>query len=212
MFIYLITNLVNGKYYVGKTEQPPLRRWSAHKADSLKRPERAPLLYRAMRKYGTDSFRFDVIAAATTVEQLNALEQLWICVLRSADPTVGYNLTLGGTGGVPNTATREKLRAPKSAEHRKHLSESKVGNTDVSSMVTAVARAKAWATRRRNTSLTRGVSDSTRAAMSLAARNRARLNPKHLVAARAARRAQVRGPHGEFISSAPRKETQNGMA
>lgn|SRR5208282_3932566 len=198
MFIYLITNAVNGKYYVGKTELRPQKRWHDHCSCSRRHPERAPLLYRAMNKYGMSAFAFEVIAEASSAEQLNALEQLWILALNSANPVHGYNLTLGGTGGPPSDITREKLRCPKSEEHKRNLSEAKRG-CDVSHMASAASRAKAWATRRRNTSLINGMSTTTRMRMSQAASQRAVEHPEHLVTARASRRPQVRGPLGTFI-------------
>jgi len=204
VFIYLITNAVNGKYYVGMTELRPQKRWHDHCSCSRRHPERAPLLYRAMNKYGLSYFSFEVIAEASSPEQLNMLEQLWIWALRSSDPTVGYNLTLGGTGGPPTEMTRDKLRGPKSEEHKRNLSEAKKG-CDVSHMASATTRAKAWATRRRNTSLIHGMSITTRIRMSKAASRRAVEHPEHLVTARASRRPQVRGPLGTFVPRDPER-------
>src|SRR5208282_6796272 len=70
MFIYLITNLVNGKVYVGKTENRPEKRWHDHCSAARRHPERAPLLYRAMRKYGQAAFTFEVLTVATSATQL----------------------------------------------------------------------------------------------------------------------------------------------
>ncbi len=212
MVIYLITNLVNGKYYVGKTERSKAEaRWCEHADDSVKHPERAPLLYRAFRKYGLVNFAFEILGEANSAEQLNTLEQLWIAVLHSADAAFGYNLTLGGTGGKPNAATLEKLRVPKTDEHKKNLSASRKGKSLlVTQMSTPAARSKAWETRRANASLINGFSATTRDAMSKAATERVSENPEHLIKARAARRPQVRGPLGTFIPRAPEKEALNG--
>jgi group I intron endonuclease len=198
VFIYLITNTINGKYYVGKTELPPLKRWHDHCSCARRSSKRAPLLYRAMNKHGLTSFSFEVIAETNSSDQLNKLEQLWIWALDSTNPECGYNLTFGGTGGPPTEATREKLRGPKSEEHKRNLSEAKRGSS-VAHMASAEARTKAWATRRRNTSLINGMSTTTRMRMSQAASRRAVEHPEHLVTARASRRPQVRGPLGTFI-------------
>ena len=51
-FIYIITNDVNGKQYVGKTNRNIDKRFREHISDSKKkRCEKRPL-YNAMNKYG----------------------------------------------------------------------------------------------------------------------------------------------------------------
>jgi hypothetical protein len=57
--IYRILNLVNGKSYIGYTSKPPIKRWWDHKAQiQINTKQR---LYAAIRKYGIDNFRFDVL-------------------------------------------------------------------------------------------------------------------------------------------------------
>ena len=92
-FIYKITNDINGKIYVGKTELPnPIQRWKEHLKDyDRKRCEKRPL-YEAMNKYGTEHFHFEVIEETDNTEER---ERYWINELRTY---VGYNATLGGDG------------------------------------------------------------------------------------------------------------------
>jgi group I intron endonuclease len=120
MIIYLITNLVNLKIYVGKTAQNLHDRWLEHisKSRSKKKQE---YLYRAMRKTGVENFHIQEIAVATTVEQLNELEKLWIFILRSNDPKIGYNMTSGGEGVplVGEAKERHRLSAVKYAQTEK---------------------------------------------------------------------------------------------
>ena len=52
-YIYLITNTINDKKYVGQTRQTVEERWKEHKNDVKRR--KTPL-YRAMKKYGIDKF------------------------------------------------------------------------------------------------------------------------------------------------------------
>ena len=98
-FIYKITNDINGKIYIGKTELPdPYKRWKEHLQDyDRRRCEKRPL-YAAMNKYGTEHFHFEVIEQTdNTVER----ERYWIDTLRTYvgfSDCNGYNATLGGDG------------------------------------------------------------------------------------------------------------------
>ena len=54
MFIYLATNRVNGKPYVGKTEKTLETRWKWHLNSARKGGPN--LIHRALRTYGDDAF------------------------------------------------------------------------------------------------------------------------------------------------------------
>lgn len=55
-FIYVITNQINNKQYIGKTNSLIEKRFQEHICDSRKsRCEKRPL-YDAMNKYGTENF------------------------------------------------------------------------------------------------------------------------------------------------------------
>ena len=101
-WIYKITNQINGKMYIGKTEGiNPLDRWKQHLLDSRrKKLEKRPLYY-AIRKYGTDSFLFEVIDQEDNSEKLCELEKYYIEKYRTYvgfENSAGYNATLGGDG------------------------------------------------------------------------------------------------------------------
>jgi group I intron endonuclease len=101
VYVYLITNLVNGKYYVGQTVKDIVWRWTQHKSAARRMAERQAgclLLNRAINKYGASAFVIEELARAQSPEQLNVLEQLWIAVLDSANYKVGYNRNFGGAG------------------------------------------------------------------------------------------------------------------
>ena len=55
-FIYVITNDVNGKQYVGKTNFSLERRFREHIADSKRERCNKRPLYSAMNKYGVEHF------------------------------------------------------------------------------------------------------------------------------------------------------------
>jgi group I intron endonuclease len=95
-FIYLIRNVVNGKGYVGKTIKSVVARFRAHKSAAICGESFA--LYRAMRKYGLESFSvYEVLRCDSSL--LNDLERFYICFYGTR--TVGghgYNETDGGDG------------------------------------------------------------------------------------------------------------------
>ena len=88
--IYLITNLVNQKKYVGQSVNI-LRRWRNHKADSKNIASSCyeyPL-YRAFRKYGIDNFSFEIIEECSPME-LDIKEAYYIGLYRTLGEN-GYN-------------------------------------------------------------------------------------------------------------------------
>ena len=60
-YIYLITNKINNKKYVGKTTKSIKERWEEHLKDSKKEKCEIRPLYRAIRKYGIENFTIEEI-------------------------------------------------------------------------------------------------------------------------------------------------------
>jgi group I intron endonuclease len=60
-YIYMITNEINGKVYVGKTEESIQKRFVEHCADSKKERNKNRPLYRAMNKYGVENFTIHLL-------------------------------------------------------------------------------------------------------------------------------------------------------
>lgn len=91
--IYLITNSVNNKVYVGQTVQTLKKRFSGHCCYS--RTDRSSNMYikRAIHKYGRDKFTIQLLEECP-IELLNEREKYWISFYNSYKD--GYNLTLGG--------------------------------------------------------------------------------------------------------------------
>ena len=101
--VYLATNLLNGKQYVGQTMRTLLRRMAAHVASTANHP-----FANALRKYGLKGFKIEVIDQARTFMALNRKEIFWIKHYDCVAPK-GYNLTYGGEGGTPSADTRRKM-------------------------------------------------------------------------------------------------------
>lgn len=92
--IYCITNLVDGKFYIGQTIQTIRKRFSRHKYDSKTMTGH---LHLAMKKYGTDNFVIDcLVDGIETTDELNYAEKLWIAITNCCDKAIGYNKHEGG--------------------------------------------------------------------------------------------------------------------
>lgn len=148
MIVYKITNIVTGKCYIGITIQSLKARWEGHLAKMRSGDSRH--LYCSMRKYGIDKFKIEQIDTANTIQELLEKEKYYVNMYNSR--MCGYNMTEGGDTNpmsdievakkhksrMRSLATREKIsqtmkRKAKegslfSKEHRKHLSESALGN------------------------------------------------------------------------------------
>ena len=110
--IYKITNLINGKCYVGKTKHQSVIRWRDH----INGYHPSSLIHKAIKKYGIEHFSFDVIESNVSETLLNELEKHYIAKFSSKTPN-GYNLTNGGDGGIGLIVTEETKR--KQSEVRK---------------------------------------------------------------------------------------------
>lgn len=109
MKIYLITNLVNGKSYVGITRRSVDERWAEHLQDASGAKSRRALT-NAIRKYGVSAFNIEEIGKADDWDSLCAAEIELIESLQTKVPA-GYNMTNGGDGarGLCNEAL-ERMR------------------------------------------------------------------------------------------------------
>ena len=133
--IYKATNIKNGKMYVGQTVNFN-RRKNDHLNYARKGVEQA--FYRAIRKYGEESFVWEIIDHAISEDELNQKEVYWIDKLKSytkSPDSHGYNMTKGGDG-ISGFNHREESKAKMSKakigktfseEHRKNMSESHMG-------------------------------------------------------------------------------------
>ena len=92
-YIYQITNDINGKIYIGKTEFSIEKRFKEHCSDAFReRNEKRPL-YAAMRKYGIEHFHIELLEETDNPEER---EIYWIGYYDGY--TKGYNATIGGDG------------------------------------------------------------------------------------------------------------------
>jgi|ERR1039458_282653 group I intron endonuclease len=117
--IYVATNTVNGKQYVGQTTaRRPVRRWNSH----LQRAHKGGghPLYCSMRKHGASAFVFSVIGIADDQKSLDNLEQSFILSLNTIAPN-GYNLKNGGGGGLHSEEFKARMTALRNLPEQKAL-------------------------------------------------------------------------------------------
>ena len=93
--VYLLTNRITGKVYIGKTQSDIV----SYLSRKFSRKGLKTLLYRALYKYGAGSFKCKVIATADNIAELNQKEIAAISTYQSRDKKIGYNLSAGGDGG-----------------------------------------------------------------------------------------------------------------
>lgn len=105
--VYLLTNTVNGKRYVGISSDGAEARWRQHNYDAKNRPVTA--LHHAIRKYAPESFTVEVLERCLNFDMLKIREIHWIARLKTKAPR-GYNLTDGGDGVFGYKPTPETIR------------------------------------------------------------------------------------------------------
>ena len=114
MNIYKFTHVETGRVYIGQTTQDPNRRRLEHLSDS-RYTKRTHRFHNALRKYGEYAFKFDVIASASDLEELNLLETKYIKEYNSIEN--GFNIRSGGDNKTHNQESIEKMRVAQKAAH-----------------------------------------------------------------------------------------------
>lgn len=86
MIVYKTTNLVNGKFYIGK--QASFNKWYLGSGKALKA---------AILKYGRKNFKKEILEECYSLTHLSEREKHWISELNAIEE--GYNIAEGGEGG-----------------------------------------------------------------------------------------------------------------
>ena len=143
MYIYKTTNLLNGKIYIGKRVY--------RKKDDSWYLGSGIYLNRAIKKYGRENFKKEILEWCNDKTHLCKREIYWIEQFNATNPEIGYNLSLGGDGGNVGVEAYikigNKLRGkkkpkefgekiskalkgkPKSKEHNEKVRQSLLGRT-----------------------------------------------------------------------------------
>lgn len=113
-FIYITTNLINGKRYLGQKKFD--RKWKEYLGSGK-------IFKNAVKKYGKDNFKRNIVYICSSAEELNKIEydlSLFFNVVESPD---WYNMVFGGgtTSGIKVTEdVRKKLSAARKKNTIEH--------------------------------------------------------------------------------------------
>jgi group I intron endonuclease len=98
MVIYITTNLVNGKKYIGR--------------DSHNNPNyygSGPAIKNAIKKYGKQNFKKEIIEECSSFEKLIEREEYWLNYYDAANNRTFYNLQNAGKGTQHTDLTKRKI-------------------------------------------------------------------------------------------------------
>ena len=117
--VYIHTNKINGKKYVGQTVygDHPQRRWSNGSGYQTQK-----YFWSAIQKYGWNNFEHEVITSGLTKQEADDLEMLLIRKLNTTNADFGYNIALGGGGTLGRHPSPDQIEKQKQAM-RKHYTD-----------------------------------------------------------------------------------------
>ena len=128
VFVYLITNKINGKKYVGQHSGDDLKQyWNHCVRAALRGRQDKPHLYNAVRKYGVENFEVEPLVVVNSKQEMDKYEIGLIRALDTRRPN-GYNLTDGGDGQlgrIPSEKTRRKISETKKSQKLHHSEDTK---------------------------------------------------------------------------------------
>jgi len=110
MIVYIATNKINGKKYIGYTTGTLHERIKNHvrKANDKNQKAYNYFFQRAIRKHSINNFIWEVLCICSNKEECCIKEKEYIKQYNSIAPN-GYNLTEGGDGGIQSSITRLKM-------------------------------------------------------------------------------------------------------
>jgi group I intron endonuclease len=124
MYIYKFTHIASGRCYIGQTVQDPNQRRLEHICCSNKSPK-SYHFHNALNLYGVAAFLFEVIDTATTIEELNFLEEKYVEQFDSINN--GFNIRQPGGNKLHSEESKERMRQAQRAAHARRKAEGKDG-------------------------------------------------------------------------------------
>lgn len=101
--VYKITNIINNKNYIGITTRGLENRWKEHLsvANNQNSKDYNALFKKAIRKYGKENFKIELLENCNSIENMKEKEKFYIAKYNSyafSPNGWGYNSTMGGDG------------------------------------------------------------------------------------------------------------------
>lgn len=132
-YIYKITNKINNKIYIGKTNNPYQRIHShlhfarhGNTNEFYKNNGKYNYIHRSITKYGKDNFTFEIIDQNEDEDIIFALEIFYISKYQTQNIKYGYNMTKGGEGASGRKHSENaKQKIREKAIGRLHSTETK---------------------------------------------------------------------------------------
>ena len=124
--IYIITNIINNKIYIGSTINFS-KRWKKHKQHLNNNKHINYHLQKAWNKYGEKCFKFEILQEVSYSEHLISYEQVYMDYYKSYAKNIGYNIRIkadSNLGIKRRETTRKKLSII--AKQRKMKKETKL--------------------------------------------------------------------------------------
>lgn len=126
MNIYKIKHIPSGKIYIGQTISSTSDRFSSHKSKLRKNKHSNSYLQNYWNKYGEEEFIFIPVCRASSLEELNQLEEILIQRYKAHVTLGGFNLKKGGDNHKMASSTKllisKKLIGNRNGTYNKGIS------------------------------------------------------------------------------------------
>jgi group I intron endonuclease len=124
--IYLLTNTVNSKVYIGQTWLTLNKRMGKNGTNY----KNSIYLYSAIQKYGSDKFQYEILAQCSDQKTADYLEDYYINQYDSRNHDIGYNIKEGGSVGKHSEETIDKISKTLKAQAAEWTPEERVKRTE----------------------------------------------------------------------------------
>jgi len=133
--IYKITNIVNGKIYIGSAKNYWNRMWT-HISRLRNKTHYNQYLINSWHKYGEENFKFEILETVDNIKNLLDREQYYLDLFKPYDIKIGYNINIKASSTLGYKHTDEAKKAmslskkgkPQSEEHKKKVQEWRKNN------------------------------------------------------------------------------------